>query len=194
MALRKHRFEHNYIMGIFNIEKATQAAAYLLKKSGGQSGTTWLVKMIYFAERKSIELWNVSMFGEDCVSMPFGPVPSNTYQLLKNGNNEIWNDYISREHSGRLSLKVANPSTGALSEAELELLDDLCEFYITFSARELSELTHNPKYFPEWKNPNGGSAKISLDDFCDALNKTDDERAFLKSNYSMDAKLSELCL
>ena len=181
-------------MGIFDIEKATQAAAYLLKKSGGQNGATWLVKMIYFAERKSIELWNVSMFGEDCVSMPFGPVPSNTYELLKNGNNEIWSDYISREHSGRLSLKVVNPSTWALSEAEIEMLEDLFNVYATFSARELSELTHNPKYFPEWRNPKGSSTKITVDDFCKALNKTEDERAFLISNNSIGLKLAELGL
>lgn len=77
---------------MFCEEKVAQMAAYLLLKRGGRMAYLKLMKLLYLSNRQSI-LKHGRMIGEDSLySMKFGPVMSNTLNLIR-GKAEGIGDY-----------------------------------------------------------------------------------------------------
>src|SRR3990172_2875087 len=65
----------------FNPKKATQAAAYLLKRNDGDMDMYLWIKLLYLADRAALEKWEEPITGDFPSSMPLGPVLSNIYDL-----------------------------------------------------------------------------------------------------------------
>jgi len=68
---------------MFSEPVVTQMAAYLLKKRGNRMAFIKLIKLLYLAERKAVSKWAEPISGDHFVSMPHGPVLSQTYELIK---------------------------------------------------------------------------------------------------------------
>jgi uncharacterized phage-associated protein len=60
----------------FNERKATQAAAYLLKRRGGKMSYMKLIKLLYFADRVALSRFGRPITTDRYVSMDRGPVLS----------------------------------------------------------------------------------------------------------------------
>ena len=60
----------------FNARKAAQVGAYFAKASGGKINVLKLVKLIYLADRHSMELYDAPILNDVFVSMNKGPVNS----------------------------------------------------------------------------------------------------------------------
>lgn len=68
---------------VFNTDKAIAALSRFLELKGGKADFYYLNKMIYLLERKSLlERGTPIIFDRLCL-MPYGPVPSNVYDELK---------------------------------------------------------------------------------------------------------------
>jgi len=82
----------------------TQMAAYLLKKRGNRMA----IKLLYLAERKAVSKWGEPISGDHFVSMPHGPILSQTYELIKSqpspGEVSPWHDFIKDEDNYEVSL------------------------------------------------------------------------------------------
>ena len=68
---------------LFNEQKAAQAAAYFLFRSGKPLSVLKLMKLLYLAERRSFQKFGEPMIGDVLVSMDHGPVLSRTYNHIK---------------------------------------------------------------------------------------------------------------
>ena len=68
---------------MFNERKAAQAAAWFLRQQGGRMPHLKLVKLMYLADRQSLDEHGFPITGVLAVSMPHGPVLSMTLNVVK---------------------------------------------------------------------------------------------------------------
>ena len=158
----------------FNEEKATAAASLLLRRHGGRMSYMKLLKLLYIAERESLRKYGRPICGDDYYSMKFGPVMGIVYNLIKEDQvkEDFWFRHIRREPGTYDVSLIADPSTVALSQAEIRLLDEIFENYKQVDQWDLSGLTHE---FPEWEDPGDSCRKIPPERILRALGKSDEE-------------------
>ncbi len=112
----------------FNPSKTIQAAAYLLKlEPGKRTNYMRLLKLLYLADRKSLELRHTPLCGDTPYAMERGPVPSTTLDMIKGNDPESprWAHFIAKiGYDVRL---VEDPGNLELTRAELKILNELSE-------------------------------------------------------------------
>lgn len=154
---------------LFQERKAAQVAAFFIFKAGGSLEVLKLMKLMYLAERDSLERFGESITGDAFVSMPHGPVLSITLDHINHfvpSQNGGWNSWVSDKAGNKVALK--DPSMlrdendlQALSEADLQSLQHIWQEYGHRSAWDLREMTHNG-LCPEWSDPHGSSRPIPM--------------------------------
>jgi uncharacterized phage-associated protein len=168
---------------IFNEKKAAQVAAFFAYKAGGNINVLKLMKLMYLAERESFREFGEPMIGDAMVSMPRGPVLSNTYDFTTSGGYDPrgWSFWLKDRagHSIGLRRKIGNPSEVLLelSNAELQLIGKVWEKFGGKDKWELVRFTHDE--CKEWQDPNGSSAGIPPERLLEALGYDKQERTFL---------------
>ena len=151
-------------------KKATQAVARLIEKSGGPIDYLRASKLIYLADRQSILKRGVPIVGGRYFSMRQGPVISEVMDFVKSQNAPEWKSTISPRHGHELRL-VCTPSTRALSQAELVILDSVVTEHAQRTTEELVEWCH--KNCPEYEPVSGSGRKpITVESILKAVGKT----------------------
>lgn len=160
---------------MFSEEKVTHMAAYLLLRNERRMPYIKLLKLLYLAERQAFNKWGSSMSGDRFVSMPHGPVMSQTYDLMKGFGSEhgSWQSLIQDEADYDVSLKpeVDNDDLEELSRSEMKILDSISEAYGHMKPFQLVDYTHDN--CSEWKDPQGSSFPIKPEAIFRALGKDD---------------------
>ena len=177
---------------LFDEKKASHVAAFFLFKANQKRGNLTvlkLMKLMYLAERTSYARFGEPIIGDRLVSMPHGPVLSQTLDLINNGpQTQItggWDDWIA-ERSGR-DLVLKDPSTirtpkenlDQLSDSDLDVLECVWGEFGSWSAKKLEAFTHDPKNCPEWEDPDGSSIPIRMEILLSALQFSKDEASSL---------------
>jgi uncharacterized phage-associated protein len=146
---------------VFNDQKATQAAAYLLSLSEGKMSYLRLIKLLYLADRKMLIEHGSTITGDSMVSMDHGPVLSLTYDLIRRKRpSSWWEQFIGPPDEEKEVSLIRKPNADALSAYELSLLDGVYAEKKPFSKWEVRDQTHE---LPEWENPNGSPLPIRPD-------------------------------
>jgi uncharacterized phage-associated protein len=71
---------------MFSELKIAQMSAFLIQLSPDSTLPYMkLIKLLYLSERAAVQRWGESMSGDKFVSMPQGPVLSQTYNLIQSG-------------------------------------------------------------------------------------------------------------
>lgn len=139
-----------------DIEKLMQTVGYVLRKYNGVLNYTKLIKILYLADRKSMQETGYSITGDSYVSMKDGPVLSELYSLIKNRFNDRITQYYwnSKFQTDNYDIHLLSPfiSDGLLSKAETDSLDSIDSEFHNNSYSQLIDYVHNPKNCPEWKN------------------------------------------
>ncbi|MEI8374555.1 MAG: Panacea domain-containing protein [Planctomycetota bacterium] len=167
-------------MGKFDVKKAVQAAAVMLKHSPGlQMPYLRLLKLLYIAERESLREVMRPVLGGKMVAMRQGPLHSEVYDLIKKPC-EPWVNHIRLDEYD-LEL-VSDPSDSELCDYEVELLSKIAEMYKGFTEWQLVDLTHS---FEEWiktyPNINARTShRIHFVDILDAVGLQDQKQAIVK--------------
>jgi len=161
----------------FREAKTTQAAAKLLKLRGGQMSYMKLIKLLYLVDREALLRWGRPVTGDRYVSMDRGPVLSQTLNLITEepapGQDTIWAHHISRPQDYEVRL-IKEANEDELSEAEMQLIDEIFGKYGRMSRWELVDLVHN---FREWQDPKGSALPIQFRDILRAGGKSEAEIA-----------------
>ncbi|MGI4756601.1 MAG: Panacea domain-containing protein [Janthinobacterium lividum] len=157
----------------FQEQKATEAAAFLLRRRGAPMSYLKLIKLLYLADREALIRWGTTLTGDRHVSMPHGPVVSNTYNLMIEECGGYWSRFISAP-MGRYELQLTAETCGTdqLSRAEEGLLSEIFERFGHLTRWQLVEYTHT---LPEWHDPKGSSIPISVSDILRAQNVPEEE-------------------
>ena len=146
-------------------DRATQAAARLLRLRGGTMSYLKLVKLLYFADRLALAELGRPISYDMYVSMPQGPVLSRTLDLMTEepephaDHASYWRTLISEPHEYEVSLLRDDIPNDQLSRADEEILDRVFEKYGRLSRWEIRDLSHK---LPEWHDPHGSCVPISI--------------------------------
>ena len=161
----------------FNERKTTQIASLLLSMNGGKMNYMKLIKLLYIIDRKALLEWGFPLTFDKYVSMPKGPVLSNTYNLIMEGvqNKEesYWYSFISEPSYYSVEL-IAEPNDVELSIAEIELITKIDSEYKDKDQWEMVDIVHE---LPEWIDPEGSSIPINYKDILREAGKTASEIA-----------------
>lgn len=165
-------------------DKATQAAARLLKLRGGRMSHLKLIKLLYLVERESLARFGAPLSYDTYVSMPHGPVVSstldriNTREVYQDG---YWDRVIAPKTDHEVSLRdLDDVPDDQLSPAELALIDEIFARYGKWSRWQLVDFTHT---LPEWIDPQGSSIPISPDEILRNEGYSDEDIAQIKAEW-----------
>ncbi|MCE9581711.1 MAG: SocA family protein [Planctomycetes bacterium] len=163
----------------FDEAKAAEAAVQLIRFSGGTSmGRKRLLKLMYLADRTSIErhLWPIG--GGKYSAMQRGPVLSEVYNLISEQidwtkSRGPWKDLLRNGVYPKVDI-AKNAEPAKLSDADLDILREIHERFKNHTDDELEDFTHT---LPEWKNKQVGksSKTIFIRELLDQFRVSDEE-------------------
>lgn len=156
----------------FNFEKTLQAAGVLLRRDGKRMSRLRLLKLLYIADREFLAAKARTITGDRVVAMRYGPVLSQTYDLIKGleARSGEWDEFI---HSDGQAVELRrDPGLEDLSKAEIVKLQEVADRYRDVDGDDLSTLTHE---FQEWKDHavSSGTEPIPWEEVLAAQNRAD---------------------
>lgn len=177
---------------MFDDKKVVQMAMYFLGRRGGRMSYLKLMKLLYLADRLSMELHDFPISDDHHVSMPHGPVLSNTLNLITGQvASDEWHNKIAGEADYEVSLRAAfeRDQLDELSDADIDVMEAVWNQYGGMTRWELVEFTHS--HCPEWEDPNGSSYPIAPEAIYRAIGR-DEQSAQQLSNELMQRKSLEI--
>jgi len=179
---------------MMDIEKLVQVVNYVLKKYDSRVNYTKLIKILYLADKKAIELTNLSITGDTYVSMNKGPVLSGLFNLLKGRdlNKEsqcLWDSRFTTDSYDLVSLSDRIPE-GKLSRFEKRILDEVDAEHHSKEVWQLVDYVH--ANCPEWEDPGITSAPIRMASILSAVGRDKDEIEYIlkeEESYNKEEKL-----
>lgn len=153
----------------FDERKAAQSAAYLLHRAGGRLPVIKLIKLLYLAERLSLQRYGETLTGDRLVAMPHGPVLSHTYDLIQGAYESCasgWDSWVADraghdvELRDRSRIRSPEEDLAALSASDLEVLGEVWVQFGHWDKFHLRDYTHS-EACPEWTDPNGSMLPIT---------------------------------
>ncbi|WP_188005926.1 Panacea domain-containing protein [Vibrio cholerae] len=179
---------------MFSEEKVTQMAAYFLLQSNRQMPYIKLIKLLYLSDRVALGKRGKSLSGDRFVSMPHGPVLSQTYDLIKGcgQQNHPWQCTIKDEANYNVSLADGFDidDIDELSRADIRVLDEVFAEFGEMKPFDLVDYTH--EHCKEWRDPEGSSFPINPEAIFRALGKNESEVASLVEKYQEEQALDEV--
>jgi uncharacterized phage-associated protein len=175
----------------FHPEKAVEAAAVLLKLHGKPMKYLGLLKMLYIADRIALQRMEQPITGDHYVSMNYGPVLSDVYDLIKGKPVDdalpLWSKFISPRNENHVFL-VNDPGDDDLCEEEEEILQEVYQSFGHLNPFHVAEWTHD---LPEWQDPNGSAIPIAVEDILKNLGKSHEEILEIQQEAMREAYLDE---
>jgi len=146
----------------FDIHKAAQTAHYFISRAGGEMEILKLVKLIYLADRHSLQKRRIPVVGGSYFSLKHGPVTSEVLDLINDGTrdeNSPWELLISDRAQHRVATTNSLAEYDALSASEQQMLEEVWQQFGAQGKWDLVEWTH--RHCEEWSDPRGGRIEIS---------------------------------
>lgn len=171
------------IAPLFDERRTAEAAAYLLYRAGGRLPLIKLLKLLYLAERLSLQKYGEPITGDRLVAMPNGPVLSMTYDHMNGALPSMeggWESWIADRAGHQVSLrdesKIRSPEQDLmrLSDSDLEVLSEVWSGFGHWDRWDLVKYTHSDAC-PEWTDPDGSSKPISYELLFSKLGYSDEQ-------------------
>ena len=138
----------------FDIRKATAATALLVAETGESMYP--VMKMLYLADKLHLERYGRFIAGDTYSAMEKGPVPSQTYDLVKHLQGrqsveeaELFDQYLAYGENHQLTLKQS-PDLDELSDSEVECLREVVEIYKRLGKWAVRDLSHDEAWKKAW--------------------------------------------
>jgi uncharacterized phage-associated protein len=165
----------------YDVRKAAQAIAFLIREQGGTADMIKTVKLAYLSDRRFLELYDRPLLNDDLYCLDHGPIDSTTLDYIK-GNvvdkvkYSVWAEYVSPVDPTTYKFSVASDDVyfGELNEAEEKVLSDIASEFQDMQPFELVDWIH--EHCSEWSNPRGTSTPLSYADVLKALGKNQFEK------------------
>ncbi|EQD66934.1 hypothetical protein B1B_06098 [mine drainage metagenome] len=144
----------------FSPQKALESILYIAAKLDKPT-IHEVLKVRYFADKLHLAEYGFLASGDDYVAMRFGPVASNTYNLLKaaRGDQSPWlhpiffavvKDTLQITSDGYSLKSLRGTDLSQLSIADIECLDAAIKRYGNMSFEERTELSHDAAWQKAW--------------------------------------------
>lgn len=159
---------------MYSEHKAAQMCAFFLSRvKGGKMPHLKLIKLLYLADRESYRRYGYGISGDAMVSMPHGPVLSQTLNHI-NGHIQSapggWDDWIADKADHQVQLKKKNITRRDLkemSECDMEVMAAVWKEFGRMDQWEIRDYTHT--HCAEWEDPGGSSKPITYEAILQAV-------------------------
>jgi hypothetical protein len=141
----------------FDETKAIETILYLARRIS-RSGKYRICKMLYLADKASLEKYGRFIFGESYSAMKEGATPSRAYDLLKEFA-EGCTDHIRVQGNAVIALRDAD--LGYLSESDIECLDQTIAVYDK-NPQKMYDDAHDKAWEKAWESRKGGKRSASI--------------------------------
>lgn len=138
-------------------------AAFFLARREGPMAHIKLMKLLYLADRLSMERYDVPMSDDVQCNMKNGPILSATLDLMNGSRkSEAWSSFVSpiRNYEVTLQRNFNWEDLDELSRSDLKILDEVFAQYGSMNRWELVDFVHT---LPEWENPGSTSTLIDTE-------------------------------
>ncbi len=161
----------------YDVSKAAQVIAFFAMKEGRPINILKVTKLAYLAERESMARFDEPMCYDKFASLPEGPVPSITLNLM-NGSffDARWRRFVGARKGYNIPLARADLTISDfdhISEADLDILEHLWKRFGHMDGYALRDWTHVASNVPEWVDPEGSSNPIEHKTVYEKLGKRD---------------------
>ena len=161
----------------FNPQKALESILYLTPKIS-DSDVYGICKLLYLADKTSLEKYGRFIFGESYCAMEKGATPSNAYDLLKKPLDEL-------EVRGNQVIARRDANLEFLSESDIECLDQVIGVWGKSPNWSRRDAAHDAAWEKAWsKRGNKGSVGIPVESIAELFDDSDDLVNYLSNSDS----------
>ena len=138
--------------------------------------------LLYFADKTSLEKYGRFICGDDYYAMEHGPVPSNTYDLLKEAAKT---DEFGFQTDGYRVLPLRGPDIDKLSDSDIECLVQATDTYGAAPFWKVKAESHDEAYEAAW-NARGISRRqrMPVESIVALLENSDKLLSFLATRHA----------
>jgi uncharacterized phage-associated protein len=173
----------------FDTMKTIQAAAVLLRRAEPHHAENYmkLIKLLYLADRRSLQETGRPITGDQYVVMKRGPVVSRVLDLIKDRSFESpeWSRFIVRDRNN-VELR-ADPGNGKLCRYEIDVLHQVWEQHKDTDPFDLVEELHRLPEIKKNRPEGNGANDLPLIDILEAVGREDDLAAIEADAREMNA-------
>jgi hypothetical protein len=166
---------------MFNEEKTSHAAAYLLKLAGGRMAAGKLMRLLYLADREYYRTREYPITGDIAVSTSRGPALLATLALMDGaGRSACWDRLMSPVMGDAIALVAdVGPDVGSDAQGRPSELAELCRGNITTLDEVFAkhgqigawDESDAMREFPEWEGTKSEGRPISIQAILAAVGK-----------------------
>jgi uncharacterized phage-associated protein len=169
----------------FNRQKTIEAILYIAQKVKDADYHS-ISKLLYFADKTHLERYGRFITGDTYYAMQYGPVPSNTYNLMKEGSAFGNSDF--RVEDGKRVVALRLPKMDEFSRSDVKMLDLAIDLYGEMPFWMKTSLSHDAAWESAW-NARGGSqtAPMSIESIVALLEKPELLLEFLRDPFPGEA-------
>lgn len=163
----------------FDKNKATNALLFISHRIADKNGMAdkyATLKVLYFAEKKHLSTYGRLITDDRFAALKFGPVPSNSYDLLDH-NSEYFKNTDNKSFT-----PLAEADLDRLSLSDIECLEKSIEENKGLGFNELKEKSHDKAYHQAFDN---SIPWISLEDIAKQEGADDDLLSYIKEHYEI---------
>lgn len=138
----------------FNLSKYFQALKFFCFEN--EIFKTKLVKLLFYADFKYFKEYAVSITGAKYAHLPFGPAPDR-YEtwflaLLNQESSFTSKEVWYHDNPGEVFLSQEQPDLSEFSASEIKILAFVEEFFENYSAKQMSNFSHQERGYRETKD------------------------------------------
>ena len=160
----------------FDRDKAIEAILYLAARISDPTFHS-IGKLMYFADKTSLERYGRFICGDDYFAMQWGPFPTHTYDLMKAAARGDVFPFTVQGHS----IAPARPAdTELLSESDIDCLDASIRLYGNVPMWKRHEDSADSAYQQAWEQRGeSGSVRMPIEDIAGLLDNGEELIDFL---------------
>lgn len=163
-----------------NQTKAIEASGVLLRLTKYRKmDRKRLLALLFLAERESIHRTGRPMIGGRIAALPFGPIHSEVYNLIKGGGHRQaeWSRHFENEEY-RIRLSDDDLGVLSLSRFEVDLLNEVSERFAGHGTWDVAMASHTEEYEKNYKK--NSSTTIPFEDMIEGVKRSSDSASILQ--------------
>jgi uncharacterized phage-associated protein len=173
----------------FNLEKTVEMILYIANRIKTPSIMS-MAKLMYFADKTSLEEYGRFISGDSYVAMQHGPVPSSTYDLMKAARDGEQYGFVIEGDYRIKPLRDAN--LDEFSDSDISCLERIIAIFGNYPAWQLRELSHDETWAAAWAAVGQrNSAPISVESIINHFDEAEDLLNFLKHRHQDENGFAE---
>lgn len=164
----------------FDRQKAIEIVLYIAQRIVDPTFHS-VSKLMYFADKTSLEKHGRFICGDWYTAMKLGPVPSNTYDLMKDSIPE----FGFMVEMDRCIVPLRDPDVDELSDSDVECLDIAIAMYGDKPMWKRTEDSHDAAWRAAWQSRgNTDSKRMSIESIVELFDDADELLEHLMTEHS----------